>query len=144
MTGWLLDTNVLSELRKPRPNENVRRFICQQPLQTLFISTVTIAEIRYGIAKAPEQTKRQELEHWLETRVRPMFDARVLPIDETVMLVWRRLVADGKKQNHTFSQPDLIIAATAKHHNLTLVSRNTRDYEKAQVPVLNPWTDQER
>lgn len=139
MRAWLLDTNVLSELRKPRPDEHVVRFVSEKPLESLFVSTVTLAEIRYGIAKVHDQAKRGELELWLDTRVRPMFEGRVLPIDETVMVVWRMLVEAGREKRHTFSQPDLIIATTAKHHNLTLVTRNTRDYEKAEVPMLNPW-----
>ncbi|MEL6186728.1 MAG: type II toxin-antitoxin system VapC family toxin [Myxococcota bacterium] len=139
MTGWLLDTNVLSELRKPRPHPGVVSFVQDKPLEALFISTVTLAEIRYGIALAPEQGKRLELEQWLDTRMRPMFEGRVLPIDEAVMVVWRMLVDSGRKRGHTFSQPDLIIAATAKHHTLTLVSRNTRDYVQAEITTLNPW-----
>jgi predicted nucleic acid-binding protein len=65
----------------------------------------------------------------------------VLAVTEDVMFKWRLLVEEGRKAGHTFSQPDLIIAATALHHGLTIVSRDRRDYERARVPVLNPWTD---
>jgi predicted nucleic acid-binding protein len=68
-----------------------------------------------------------------------MFDQRVLPVSEDVMFKWRLLVEEGRKSGHTFSQPDLIIAATALHHGLTLVSRDVADFEKARVPILNPW-----
>jgi predicted nucleic acid-binding protein len=68
-----------------------------------------------------------------------MFDNRILPISEDVMLKWRLLVEEGRQAGHTFSQPDLIIAATALHHGLTVVARDTSDYERARVPVLNPW-----
>ena len=71
-----------------------------------------------------------------------MFEQRVLAITEDVMFKWRLLVEDGRKAGHTFSQPDLIIAATALHHGLTVVSRDVRDYQKARAPVLNPWGDQ--
>jgi predicted nucleic acid-binding protein len=73
--------------------------------------------------------------------MRPMFAGRVLEITEDVMFKLRLLVEDGRKTGHTFSQPDLIIAATALHHGLTVVSRDVRDYEKARVPVFNPWAD---
>ena len=68
-----------------------------------------------------------------------MFDRRVLPVSEDVMLVWRLLVEEGRKGGHTFSQPDLIIAATAAHHGLMVVTRDVAEFERAKVPVLNPW-----
>lgn len=141
MSAWLLDTNVISELRRPRPAAKVVAFVASQPLASLFISTVTLAEIRYGIEKVADATRRAELNDWLTHKVRPMFDQRVLEISEDVMLKWRLLVEDGRKFGHTFSQPDLIIAATALHHGLTVVTRDTADYERARVALLNPWTD---
>ena len=139
MNGWLLDTNVLSELRRPRPNAQVRTFIAAQPLEQLFISTVTLAEIRYGIEKVADPIRRAELSDWLEHKVRPMFDERTLGISEDVMFKWHLLVEDGRRAGHTFSQPDLIIAATALHHGLTVVTRDTPDFSLARVQVLNPW-----
>ena len=139
MTGWLLDTNILSELRRPKPEPKVLAFIAGQPLDLLFVSTVTFAEIRFGIELVPDATKRAELNDWLAHKVRPMFDQRALPVSEDVMFKWRLLVEEGRKSGHTFSQPDLIIAATALHHGLTLVSRDTADFERARVPILNPW-----
>jgi len=139
VTGWLLDTNILSELRRPKPEPKVLAFIAGQPLDLLFVSTVAFAEIRFGIELVPEATKRAELNDWLGHKVRPMFDQRALPVSEDVMFKWRLLVEEGRKSGHTFSQPDLIIAATALHHGLTLVSRDTADFERARVPILNPW-----
>jgi predicted nucleic acid-binding protein len=141
VSGWLLDTNILSELRRPRPEPRVLSFIAAQPLDTLFISAVTLAEIRFGIERLDDAAKRAELSDWLALNVRPMFEQRVLPVTEDVMLKWRLLVEEGRKSGHTFSQPDLIIAATALHHGLTLVTRDTADYEKARVRVRNPWRD---
>jgi len=140
VTGWLLDTNVLSELRRPRPNAKVLAFIAKQPLENLYISAVTLAEIRFGIEMLNEAGRRAELIDWLTHKVRPMFAQRVLPVTEDVMFKWRLLVEEGRKAGYTFSQPDLIIAATALEHGLTVVSRDTADYERAKVPVLNPWT----
>jgi predicted nucleic acid-binding protein len=139
VTGWLLDTNILSELRRSRPEPKVVAFIAAQPLDHLFLSTVTLAEIRFGIELVGDAARRAELNDWLSLKVRPMFEQRVLPVSEDVMLKWRLLVEDGRKSGHTFSQPDLIIAATALHHGLTVVSRDTTDYAKARVPLLNPW-----
>jgi toxin FitB len=139
VTGWLLDTNVLSELRRPRPAPKVVAFIAAQPLDILYVSSVTLAEIRFGIELVRQPGQRAELNDWLTHRVRPMFGQRVLPVTEDIMLKWRLLVEEGRKAGHTFSQPDLIIAATALEHGLTLVSRDTSEYERARVPILNPW-----
>lgn len=141
MTGWLLDTNILSELRRPKPERKVLAFVAAQPLELLYISTVTLAEIRFGIELLPDVARRSELNDWLSHKVRPMFEQRVLAVTEDIMFKWRLLVEEGRKVGHTFSQPDLIIAATAQHHGLTIVSRDTADYVKAQVTVFNPWTD---
>ncbi|MGJ0504088.1 MAG: type II toxin-antitoxin system VapC family toxin [Methylocystis sp.] len=140
MSGWLLDTNVLSELRRPRPNQNVVDFVASKPLDRIYISAVTFAEIRFGIEILPDPLRRAELHDWLTLRVRPLFSQRTLPVSEDVMLKWRMLVEEGRKSRHTFSQPDLIIAATALLHGLTVVTRDVGDFEKALAPVINPWT----
>jgi toxin FitB len=141
VTGWLLDTNVLSELRRPKPNPKVVGFVASKSLELLFVSVVTFAEIRFGIECAADATRRAELNEWLTHKVRPMFEERALPVSEDVMFKWRLLVEEGRKAGHTYSQPDLIIAATALHHGLTVVSRDASDFNKARVPVLNPWRD---
>ena len=141
MTGLLLDTNILSELRRPKPDRKVVAFVAAQPLDRLFISVVTLAEIRFGIELIADAGRRAELNDWLTHKVRPMFEQRVLAISEVDMFKWRLLVEEGRKTRHTFSQPDLIIAATALCHGLTIVSRDVSDYERAGVPVLNPWVD---
>jgi predicted nucleic acid-binding protein len=137
--GWLLDTNVVSELRRPRPEAAVVSFIVEQPLESLFISSATFAEIRYGIERQPDPELRGQISNWLKHELRSMFEQRVLPVTEDIMFMWRLLVETGRKTGHTFSQPDLIIAATALEHGLTVVTRDTDDYERAQVQVLNPW-----
>lgn len=142
MTGWLLDTNIISELRRPKPEPRVAAFVRAQPLEALYVSAVTLAEIRFGIELLPDATRRSELNDWLVHKVRPMFEERVLAITEDIMFKWRLLLEEGRKAGHTFSQPDLIIAATALHHGLTLVSRDIKEYALARVDVLNPWTDE--
>jgi predicted nucleic acid-binding protein len=139
MTAWLLDTNVLSEIRKRRPNRKVVAFVAEQPLDLLYVSTVTLAEIRFGIESVTDANRRAELNAWFAHKVRPLFAQRVLEVTEDVLLKCRLLVEEGRKAGHTFSQPDLFIAATALHHGMTVVSRDTREYERAGVPMLNPW-----
>lgn len=139
MTGWLLDTNVLSELRRPKPDRNVVQFVSAQPLDLLHVSVVTFAEIRFGIELVKDLSRRMELNDWLDHKLRPMFETRVLEITEDVMLKWRLLVEQGRKRGHTYSQPDLIIAATGLQHGLTIVSRDMSDYVHANVPVVDPW-----
>jgi predicted nucleic acid-binding protein len=141
VTGWLLDTNILSELRRPKPERKVLAFIAVQPLDLLYISSATLAEIRFGIELVGDASHRAGLNDWLAHKMRPMFAGRVLEITEDIMFKWRLLVEDGRKAGHTFSQPDLIIAATALHHGLTVVSRDVSDRQKARVPVFNPWAD---
>lgn len=139
MTGWLLDTNVLSELRRPKPEVKVVRFLTAQSLDLLHVSIVTFAEIRFGIELVKDLARRMELNEWLDHQLRPMFENRVLEISEDILLQWRLLVEEGRKRGHTYPEPDLIIGATALHHGLTVVSRDTSEYEMANVPVFSPW-----
>ncbi|MBS0449276.1 MAG: type II toxin-antitoxin system VapC family toxin [Proteobacteria bacterium] len=134
-------TNVLSELRRPKPEQRVVDFVAAQPLDRLFVSSVGLAEIRFGIELVADATRRAALNDWLTLRVRPMFEQRVLAVSEDVMLKWRLLVEEGRNSGHTFSQPDLITAATALQHGLTIVTRDTADYVKARAPVFNPRVD---
>ena len=120
-------------------------FVAAQPLDRLFVSTATLAEIRFGIECVADVGRRAELDAWLTLRVRPLFEHRVLEITEDVMFTWRILAEEGskagQKAGHGFPQPDLIIAATALRHGLTIVTRDAADYRKIRVPSLNPSTD---
>ncbi len=115
MTAWLLHTNVLSELRRARPEPKVVTFLAAQKLDLLFVSDVTFAEIRFGIEQVTDAVKRAELNDWLTHKLRSMFAQRTLAITEDIMLKWRLVVEEGRKADHTFSQPDLIFAATARY-----------------------------
>lgn len=142
MRGWLLDTNVVSELRKPRCDARVKTWSELHAPSSFFLTTITLAEIRFGIEELVGQEKfRSELETWLDGTLRPWFANRIIEIDEQVILIWRRMIKLGRSQNHTFSQPDLFIAAAATVHDLCVVTRNLDDFLVAKVPVLNPWTD---
>lgn len=138
--AWILDTNVLSELRKPKAEQRVLDFVASTPLADLYVSVVTFAEIRYGIDLITAPEKRAALDEWLVRKVRPMFDTqRTLPVTEDIIVQWRMLMEQGRKMGHTFSQPDLMIAATALHHGMTVVTRDRSQFLKAKVPVISPW-----
>ena len=140
MRGWLLDTNIVSELRKTKCNENVARFIGVQKPDSLYLSDVTFAEIRFGIDRLKKVVLRTELEGWVQNTLRPWFGNRVFSVDEDVLLKWRIMVEQGRKRGHTFSQPDLFIAAVASCHELVVVSRDTSEFIQANVPVFDPWS----
>jgi toxin FitB len=139
--GWLLDTNVLSELRKSRPNSRVVNFVAEQPGELLFITEVTLAEIVFGIEQLGDPARRTDLRLWLDRNLRPLFAGRILPITEDVIVRWKAMVVDGQKRRQTFTQPDLFIAAIAALQALVVVSRDTSEFVKAGVPVLDPWTN---
>lgn len=106
--AWLLDTNVISEFRKPKAEPKVLQFVSSAPLSELYVSIVNLVEIRYGIELSPDAQKRAALQDWLTFKVRPMFDhQRTLLVTEDILLKWRVLMEDGRKTGHTFSQPDL-------------------------------------
>jgi toxin FitB len=136
---WLLDTNILSEIRRLKPEPKVLAFIAGLPLGELYISVVTLAELRFGIERLDAGDRREELRRWLTRTIRPMFDQRVLPVTEETLFRWRVLMEQGRKAGYTYSQPDLIIAATALEHGLTVVTRDRSDFDRAGVPVFNPW-----
>ena len=137
--AWLLDTNILSERRKPKPDPRVTAFYEIQPLNELYISAVNIAEIRFGIELQQDAARRAQLNDWLTLKLRPAFAGRILPVTEDILLKWRLLMEEGRKTGHTYSHPDLLLAATALQHGLTVVTRDRSDFDMAQVPVLNPW-----
>ncbi len=108
----------------------------------MFISVVSVAEVRYGIQLVNDVQRRNEMKYWLSTIVRPMFPGRVLDITENIMLRWRTVLDEGRKRGRTFTQPDLLIAATALEYGLTVVTRNVKDFAGLSLNILNPWDQQ--
>jgi toxin FitB len=137
--GWLLDTNVVSELRKPKPDPNVRSFVSAQAAEALFVSEVTFGEIAYGIEQIKDAARRADVQAWFMRTLRPLFAGRVLPINEAAIVRWKTLAVAGQKRGHTFGQPDLFVAAIAAIEDLVVVSRDTSDFVEAAVPVFDPW-----
>lgn len=140
MRGWLLDTNVLSELQRRKPDPAVIAFIEAQPAETLFLTDVTFAEIRYGISVLTDAARRLDLQTWVDRTLRPLFAGRTLAITEEVVLRWTTMAKAGQKRGHVFGQPDLFIAAIAALEDLVVVTRDTRHFSAAAVPVFDPWT----
>ena len=139
MNGYLLDTNVVSELRKAKPDPNAKAWSDAQLPHRLYLSTITLAEIRYGIERRRDDGLQAELDDWLERQLRPWFADRILAITEEVLLEWRRMVESGRKRGVVFSHPDILIAATARLHGLTVCTRDERGFRETGVAVVNPF-----
>lgn len=139
MSGFLLDTNVISELVKPRPERKVTAWISSVDEELLWLSVLTLGEIRKGIAAPPVTARRLVLEGWLELELPERFHGRILSVDQSVADRWGRLSAEATAKKMMLPVIDGLLAATALHHNLTLVTRNSRDVEPTGVPVFNPW-----
>lgn len=135
-TGYLLDTNVISETVRARPDDNVMRWLDGLPPEQLFVSVLSLGEIRKGALLVQDTGRRSRLLEWLENDLAQWFDNRVLPVDAQVAALWAALLAEA---NNPLPAIDSLLAATAKAANLTLVTRNVRDFERMQVNVLNPW-----
>jgi toxin FitB len=139
VSGFLIDTNVISELVKRRPNKGVTAWISSVDEELLFLSVLTLGEIRKGIHSLPANTRRSSLEAWVDRDLNLRFSGRILPVDAAVADRWGRISADAARKGHVLPVVDGLLAATALHHNLTVVTRNTSDIELTPVPALNPW-----
>lgn len=139
MNGFLLDTNVISELIKPRPDGNVVRWISGMDEALLFLSVLTLGEIRNGIEKLNPGERRGRLESWLAVDLRLRFQERILPIDEGIAQRWGTLSAKAAKKGRPVPVIDGLLAATAQHHDLMLVTRDHGDVSGTGVPVVDPW-----
>jgi predicted nucleic acid-binding protein len=135
--SYLVDTNVLSELRRPRPNAAVVAWFADRPVATLYLSVLTLGEIRKGVDAVAGATRRQRLVDWLQLELPAFFAGRLLPIDAAVADRWGRLQAAAGRP---LPAVDSLLAATALTHDLVLVTRNVRDFAGLPVQVFNPWT----
>jgi predicted nucleic acid-binding protein len=139
MSGFLLDTNCISEIVRIRPEPRVMIWIDEADENLLYLSVLTLGEIRKGVAALPQGKRRSGLEAWLEVELQARFSGRILPINEPVADRWGLLAANAKANGTALSVVDGLLAATAIHHNLTIVSRNVTDFAPTEVPVVNPW-----
>ena len=135
----LLDTNVLSEVTRPAPDVRVLDWLDGLDEDRSFISVVSIAEIRRGVALMDEGRKREALAEWLARDLPQRFEQRVLPVDEPVALAWGDLMGLAKRHGRGLSSMDGLIAATAIAQELTLATRNTKDFEGFGIELFDPW-----
>ena len=139
MTGFLLDTNVISELIKPKPAPSVVNWVDSTDENLLYLSVLTLGEIRKGIAGLAKRARRGALESWLETELRPRFAGRILPVDEAVADRWGVIAAAAAAAGTPVPAIDGLLAATALHHHLALVTRDAADVARTGARVFNPF-----
>jgi predicted nucleic acid-binding protein len=139
--NFLLDTNLVSEWSKPRPNPGVVRWLADADEDRVFISIVTIAELRHGVERIAIGRRRKRLNEWIEGELLFRFDERILPIDAATADAWGRIVAHREGLGRPIGTMDAFIAATAQVHHLTLATRNQTDFEASVAAVVNPWSE---
>jgi predicted nucleic acid-binding protein len=139
MSGFLLDTNCISEVVRKKPDPRVLHWLEAADESILYLSVLTLGEIRKGVAGLPQSRSQTLLETWLELDLKSRFSGRILPMDRFIADRWGLLSAAAKRRGKSLSAIDGLLAATALHHNLTIVSRNVDDFSGTQVPILNPW-----
>ena len=139
MSGFLLDTNCIFELVRPEPEPRVVEWMEAADEATLYLSVLTVGEIRKGLAGLAQGKRRAHLETWLAVELQARFAGRILPMDAAIADRWGLIAAEAKRRGKALPIIDGLLAATALHHNLTVVSRNASDFTNAQVQVLNPW-----
>ncbi len=135
---YLLDTCVISEIIKPAPEKKVIQWIENEPSQSLFLSVITIGEIRKGLSRMPSSRKKEKLTNWLNMLLEE-YKERILTIDLTVAENWGEMQGKAEKAGSTMPSIDSLIAAITYTNNMTLVTRNESDFKYADIPIFNPW-----
>lgn len=141
MSGFLLDTNCISEIVRSKPEPRLLDWMQAVDESLLFLSVLTLGEIRKGVAGLPQGKRRTQLETWLEIDLQARFSGRILSIDGPIADRWGVLSGEAKRKGRALSAIDGLLAATALYHNLTIVSRNVTDFASTPASVLNPWKD---
>jgi predicted nucleic acid-binding protein len=139
MKGFLLDTNVPSEMTRPRPQSGVSRWLDDADDDQLYFSVVSLGEILKGITVLPEGKRRSNLQQWLDETLRPWFQGRILPVDEPIAERWGVLAGQRQLSGRPLKVADGLIAATALEYDLAIVTRNVRDFDGLGVEIFNPW-----
>jgi toxin FitB len=141
VSGFLLDTNIISELIRPKPDPNVTKWVDATDEELLFLSVLTLGEIRKGVVLLPRSARRSALEAWLRSDLPLRFSGRILDIDQEIADRWGHLSGLTSARGANVAVIDGLLAATATHHDLTLVTRNTKDVAPTGVSLFNPWMD---
>lgn len=139
--NFLLDTNVVSEWTKPRPDVGIVTWLAEADEDRVFVSVVTLAELRHGIERMPVGARRDRLDLWLTEQLPARFEARVLPIDAGIADGWGRVMARRQAAGRPVGTMDAFIAATVEAHDLTLVTRNVSDFDGLGIRLINPWSN---
>lgn len=139
MKEYLVDTNVPSELTRETPDPRVAAFLENAGRESVFLSVMTVGEICKGIDMLPVSQKRNALQGWLDRDVRSWFAGRILPVTESIAERWGHLSANAKRKGIALAIVDGVLAATALEYDLTLVTRNVKDFANLGVVLLNPW-----
>ena len=135
---YLLDTNVVSEAIKPKPDTKVMNWLSEQNGLDVYLSSLTIGELYQSITRSPSPRRAKKLAQWLERELLPQFEDHVLALDQTVMKIWGIMTGEAFNEGKPLSYPDSLLAATALAYDLILVTRNTKDIPTG-VKTLNPW-----
>ena len=141
MKGYLVDTNIPSELTRETPDARVAVFLENAGRESVYLSVMTVGEICKGIDVLPASRKRTALQEWLDHDVRSWFAGRILPVTESIAERWGHLAAAAKRRGVAVAVVDGVLAATAIEHGLTLVTRNIKDFAGLDVALLNPWDE---
>jgi predicted nucleic acid-binding protein len=139
--SFLLDTNVVSEWTRARPNPGVVGWLADADEDRLFLSVITFAELRRGVERLATGTRRKRLDEWLREDLPNRFEGRILPVNAPIADLWGKLMARREASGQSMSAMDGLIAATAEAHDLALVTRNTSDFEGSLRSLVNPWAD---
>ena len=137
--NYLLDTCVISEFVKPMPEKKVQDWLNGLDAARAYLSVVTLGEIQRGLSEKPASNRRTELEEWLNEALAAQFEERILPLDGETFITWGQMVAPLKAQGKPMSVMDSLIAATALHHKMVLVTRNVSDFANVDISTFNPW-----
>ncbi|MGH3679263.1 MAG: type II toxin-antitoxin system VapC family toxin [Natronosporangium sp.] len=137
---YLLDTTAVSEWVKPRPDPGIARWLDEVDEDRTFLSVITVGELRRGVERLAAGRRRNDRTRWLDHRLPERFEGRLLPVGTEVADVWGRLTARLEGRGRKVGAMDTLIAATAEHHRLRVVTRNVTDFEPTGVVVVNPWT----
>jgi predicted nucleic acid-binding protein len=136
---YLLDTCLVSELVRERPDQGVLEWIEQQDEQALFLSVLTLGELHKGVAKLPDGRKKSQLRHWLDDDLQTRFSGRMLDIDASIATLWGRIQGEAEQRGSRMPVIDSLLAATAQANGLAVVTRNGTDMAGSGVEIINPW-----
>ena len=138
--AYLIDTNVVSETLKPRPERRVVDWISRQMANDLFLASISLGELVRGVRRMRDRARRERFQRWIDYDLAAQFQGRVLPFDRETAVIWGEIMGDGDRVGRPKPMADAQIAAVARRHGLTLVTRNMRDFVGMEVVLLDPWT----